>query len=614
MIGPGDISVPTGSHHIPEVTSDDWYSEDEHLQWLVRRGVGEAVWPVAEAALREAGRLAPSKIDPMVPVNEANPPVLRQYDHRGQRIDEVDYHPTFKQIEATSHAFGLVRMSHIPGWRGLPGLAPAALHAGVEYFFLQADQTITGCPVAMVSAMSRALQRNDTELYERWIPRLASDEPGQYLTAAMFLTEKAGGSDVGANECRAVQDEDGNWRLWGEKWFATNPTFDLALVLARPEGAGPGTGGLGLFLMPRILPDGVPDNPINANPRRNAYIFHRLKPKFGNKGLASSELGLRGAFAWPVGAIDHGMKQMLDMVNHTRVGIVMASAASMRRAVFESLEHTSRRQTFGARLDRHPLMRDTLVELVVDATATLSAGIEVSQLMESADGGDAQSERLLRMLTPMLKGYAADRARVVATEAMEVRGGNGYIEDWPNGRILRDVYVHAIWEGSGNIMALDVLRALSKGNGPAYFDEVERLCESAASGRSGSAELARALLSGMPALRHDVASLTALDADGAQLRVRRLERRMAITYMSALLAQQAQEYEASTGSGRLAYIAARFAARLGGPAAEASVADDQGWLSEFEGITRGGHVSPEVGARAAALVAPYLAEATAATA
>jgi hypothetical protein len=314
-----------------------------------------------------------------------------------------------------------------------------------------------------------------------------------------------------------------------------------------------------------------------------------------------------------VGDIDRGMKQMLDMVNHTRVGIVVASAASMRRAVFESLEHTSRRQTFGAQLDRHPLMRDTLVELVTDAVATLSAGIEVSEMMEKADRGDSQADRLLRMLTPMLKGYSAERARVVATEAMEVRGGNGYIEDWPNGRILRDVYVHAIWEGSGNIMALDVLRALSKGYGPAYFDEVERLCESAASGRGGSSELARGLLASLPALQQDVAELAALDIDGAQLRVRRLERRMAITYMSALLAEHAQEFEAETGSGRLAYLAARFAARLGGPAAEAAVADDQSWLADFEGISRGGPVAPETGARAAALVAPYLAEASRAT-
>jgi hypothetical protein len=365
--------------------------------------------------------------------------------------------------------------------------------------------------------------------------------------------------------------------------------------------------------MPRFLAtDGnLPASPDELSKVRNHYVIHRLKSKFGNKALASAEIGLRGALAWPVGDIDRGMKQMLDMVNATRVGIVMASAGSMRRMVFESLEHTSQRRTFGDQLDRHPLMRDTLVELVTDATATLSAGIEVAGLMEKADReGDAQSERLLRMLTPMLKGYAAERARVVATEAMEVRGGNGYIEDWPNGRLLRDVYVHAIWEGSGNIMALDVLRALAKGYGPAYFEEVERLCESSASGPGGAAELARALLASLPALQQDVASLAGLDLDGAQLRVRRIERRMAITYMAALLAQQAQEFEAHTGSGRLTYLAARFAARLGGPTAEAAVADDPGWLVDFAGISRGGHVAPQTGARAAALVAPYVAEAT----
>jgi len=605
----------TGSHHIPEVASQDWYSGDVHVQWLVRRAVGDAIWPIAEEAMRDAGRIAPTKIDPLMPIIEANPPVLRQYDHRGRRIDEVDYHPGFKEVERTEHTFGLVRMSAMPGWRGIEGRVPAAMHSGIEYFFLQADQPIAACPVGMASAMVRVLRKNDPHLAETWIPRLGSDDPDRYLTAAMFITEKAGGSDVGASECVATQGEDGQWRISGEKWFCSNPTADLVLILARPEGRGPGTGGLGLFLMPRNLDaqGNLPAGPDDLSEVRNRYIIHRLKSKFGNKALASAEIGLRGALAWPVGDLDRGMKQMLDMVNATRVGIVTAAAGSMRRAVFESLEHTSGREAFGRRLDHHPLMRDTLVELVVDATATLSAAIEVAQLMEKADGGDPQSERLLRVLTPMVKGYAAERARVVATEAMEVRGGNGYIEDWPSGRLLRDVYVHAIWEGSGNIMALDVLRALGKGHGPAYFEEVERLCESTATGKGGAAELARALLASTPALQQDVASLAAFDLDGAQLRVRRIERRMAITYMAALLAQQAQEYEAQTGSGRLTYLAARFAARLGGPMAEAAVADDQRWLADFEGISGGGQVSPETGARAAALVAPYLAEAAPAT-
>src|ERR1700730_9752225 len=180
MLEPHDIAVPTGSHHIPEVDNRDWYSQDEHLQWLVRRAVGEEVWSTAEAAMRDAGTLVPTTIDPLVPVNHDNPPVLRQYDHRGQRIDEVDYHPNFKKIESAVHAFGMIRMG-LPGWRGLNDPAPAALRAAIDYIFLQADQTITGCAVAMVGAMARALKRNDPELYQKWIPKLASDDPNQYL-------------------------------------------------------------------------------------------------------------------------------------------------------------------------------------------------------------------------------------------------------------------------------------------------------------------------------------------------------------------------------------------------------------------------------------------------
>jgi len=596
------------AHHIPEVDGADWYTPDVHLQWLVRRAVGEGVWPVADAAMRDAGLLAATRIEPMVAEMELHPPQLRQYDHRGQRVDEVEYHPYFREVEALEREFGVVRMGFGAGWRGLAQRAPAALRAAADYIFLEADQAIQGCATGMASAMCRALERNDKQLAQKWIPELASDDRDRYLTAAMFLTEKAGGSDVGANECRAVRQEDGTWSLYGEKWFCSNPTADLVLIVARPEGAGPGTAGLGLFLMPRRLPAGAPDNPDNADPRRNAYIIHRLKSKFGQRVLASGEIGLRGAFAWQVGDIARGMKQMLDMVNATRVGIVVASAAAMRRGAYESLEHARRRVTFGEILQNHPLMRDSLVELVTDYVATLSAGIEIANIVERADKGDAETDRLARILTPVLKGYAADQARMTTTQAMEARGGNGYIEDWPNGRVLRDVYVHAIWEGSGNIIALDMLRALAHGAGPAYFDEVERILESAASRDGGPAtELGRALLATLPALRNDVDNLAAIDSGAAQLRARRLLRRMAMTYIAALLAQQAQEHFADTGSARLTYLAARFATRLGGPQAEAAMADDEAWLADFEGIAHGGQVAEPTGRNAAAVVARHLA-------
>ncbi|HSP64684.1 MAG TPA: acyl-CoA dehydrogenase family protein, partial [Candidatus Deferrimicrobium sp.] len=443
-----------GARHIPSPRRQDWYQGDEHLRWLIRESVGEAVWPVADAALAELGELVPRRVESLAVTADRHPPVLQQYDAGGRRVDTIEFHPAYDELINTVLGFGTVRSAHLPGWRGLPGIAPRALTSAVSYMFLQADQAITGCPVGMMDAMARCLSRNDSALAERFVPRIA-DERGAHLTAAMFLTEKAGGSDVGANETVAVRDDDGAWRLHGEKWFASCPQSDLVLVMARPESAPAGPAGLGLFLMPHVLDDGS----------RNAILIHRLKNKFGTRAMASGEVALRGAFAWQVGELDRGMRQMMDMVSLTRVGIVAATAGAMRRNTVEALDHTAQRSTFGGVLQTHPLMRDSLAELVVDSTAALSATVAVSELLDRADSGDVEAGGALRLLTPLFKGYFTERARVCAGDAMEIRGGNGFIEDWPDARLLRDVSVHAIWEGSGNVIALDVLRGLRRGAG-----------------------------------------------------------------------------------------------------------------------------------------------------
>ena len=576
-----------GARHIPLVEADDWYAPDEHLQWLVRRQVGEAVWPVASSALGELGHLVPTVVEPLAASADRHPPVLHHFNRRGERIDEIEFHPSYTELERLVTGFGLVRAAHMPGWRGLPGRAPAALVAAMNYMVLQADLSVTGCPIGMMDAGARCLRRNDPALAERFVAQLA-DDTGHHMTMAMFLTEKAGGSDVGANETVATRQDDGSWRLNGEKWFASCPHSDLILVMARPEGAGPGTRGLGLFLVPRHLEDGS----------RNGLILHRLKEKFGTRGMASSEAGLRDAFAWAVGDLDRGMKQMLDMVNATRVGISATTAAIMRRAAFESLEHTRQRSTFGRVLETHPLMRDTLAELVVDATAGLSAALYVAEMLERADGGDRGAADTGRLLTPLFKAHGCERARICATEAMEVRGGNGAIEDWPNSRILRDTYIHSIWEGPGNIMALDVLRAIAHGAAPAYLADVERRAE-AVSGDGPAGPLGDAVLGGLRSLERDIDALGSLDPDAAQLRGRRLARRMAQTATAARLAEEASEHAAETGSGRLVWLAARYTARLGGEDAVAALADDAGWLEHAQPLLHGGHVPLEVGREAA---------------
>ncbi len=584
-----------GVSHIPPADESDWYEPDEHLRWLVRRSVGESLWPTARAALSELGTLVPSTIEPLVRVADRNPPTLRQYDPRGERIDEIVFHPSYREIERTILGFGAVHAPYSTGWRGLRDRAPRTLTTAMLYMFLQSDQSITGCPIGMMDAMALCLERNDPALAKRFVPRIA-DDSGNHMTSAMFLTEKAGGSDVGANETAAVRAGDGTWRLNGEKWFASCPHSDLILVLARPDGAPPGPRGLGLFLMPRHLDDGA----------RNSFVIHRLKDKFGTRAMPSGEVGLRNALAWQVGDIDRGLRQMMDMVNLTRIGIATATAGAMRRNAFEALTHTRARTTFGKRLDTHPLMQDSLVELVVDSVAGLSAAIGVADLADRSNQGDREAEAALRLLTPLFKMHGTERARISATEAMEVRGGNGFIEDWPDPRILRDVYVHAIWEGSGNVIALDALRAIDHGALPGYIGDTERRAEAVSSGGPAAA-LGRLLLDQLQRVRSNVEALSNSHAETRQLPVRRLARRMAIIAIGARLADEGNEFASSTGSGRLAWLAARYVARLGGEPAASELAGDAEWLPHADAILHGGHVPTELSEHAARQTASLVA-------
>ena len=588
-----DSTLPSdpGARHIPALDVSDWYTPDEHLRWLVQRAAGATLWPTMDAALAELGQLVPERLESLVRIADRNPPQLRQYDGRGERIDEIDFHPAYREIERTVLGFGAVRAAYTAGWRGVAGRLRRPLVTALNYMFLQSDQAITGCPIGMMDAMARCLERNDAALAARFVPRIA-DDTGNHMTAAMFLTEKAGGSDVGANESVARRAEDGTWRLSGEKWFCSCPHSDLILVLARPAAAPAGPRGLGLFLMPRVLDDGT----------RNTFVIHRLKDKFGTRAMASGECGLRDAFAWQVGELDRGLAQMMDMVNLTRVGIATATAAAMRRNAFEALSHARGRTTFGVRLDLHPLMRDQLAELVVDSVASLTAAMGVADTLVRADHGDTTAAGALRLLTPVFKLQGTERARVCATEAMEVRGGNGFIEDWPEPRMLRDVYVHAIWEGTGNVIALDVLRALEHGALPGFVADTERLSEQAAAADGPAAPLGRMLLA---ALRDLVSDIDALPDDPAarQLPLRRMGRRMAMLATGARLAEEANAFAADTGSGRLAWIAARYLSRLTSDPAHRAFADDAAWLPHADALLHGGAVPVDVGLRAATAIA-----------
>jgi hypothetical protein len=266
------------------------------------------------------------------------------------------------------------------------------------------------------------------------------------------MTERAGGSDVGAIETVA-RCEDGVWRLYGDKWFCSHADADVALLLARPEGAVPGTAGLALFALPRRLKDGS----------RNAYRIVRLKDKLGTRSMASGEILLEGAVAYLVGDPARGLKQMMEQVNLSRLSHGVRAAAMMRRCVNEAMVCARSRVAFGKPIIEYPLLRRQLLKIAVPSEQALSMFLFAASAMDRANAGSQDAANALRILTPLLKFRACRDNVPVATGAMEVRGGNGYIEEWVQARLIRDAHVGVLWEGTSNINALDIVgRAVGK--------------------------------------------------------------------------------------------------------------------------------------------------------
>ncbi|GHI03478.1 acyl-CoA dehydrogenase [Streptomyces cellostaticus] len=404
-----------------------------------------------EPLLSRLGALAAGEVDQLAAQADAHPPRLRPYSRDGERIDAIDYHPAHDRLAAIAYEdFGLAAMSHRPGVAGWPTVVPHVVKHALSYLFVQAEFGLA-CPLSMTDSAARILRLFDPERHAAALEALTSTEPGVRATGAMFITERQGGTDVGLTQTRA-SDHHTHWRLTGHKWFASNPDADVILTLARVPGQGEGTRGLGMFLVPRLLPDGS----------LNAIRIDRLKDKLGSRSIPSGEVTFDGAYAQPVGELAHGFRQMAEMLNVSRLSNAMRSTALMRRAVFEAVQHSRTRHVFGRPLFDQPLMRMTLLPLLVEAEAGLGFVLEAAARLDAADRGDGPSRELVRILTPLAKFTLCKRARFVTGETMEIRGGNGYIEDWVDPRLLRDAHLGSIWEGSSNVIALDVLRCMRR--------------------------------------------------------------------------------------------------------------------------------------------------------
>ncbi|WP_048304832.1 acyl-CoA dehydrogenase family protein [Pseudomonas aeruginosa] len=430
--------------NIPDSRGLNLYTCDPALERLLEVYLPPALLAEWRPLLERLGARAGGELDVLALAADKNPPVLAPRTRRGEDLQSIRKHPDYVALEQVAYAeLGLASMSHRPD--GPPPLVKYAL----THLFVQAEFGLC-CPVSMTDSLTRTLRRfGAPELVERYLPSLASRDFDELFQGAMFMTEQAAGSDV-ARTRTVAREEGGEWKLYGDKWFCSNPDADLAMVLARPEGAPEGMKGVTLFLLPKVREDGT----------RNAYRIVRLKDKLGNWSNASSEIEYRGALAWMVGEEGRGVPTIIEMVAMTRFDCMIGSSALMRQALTQAAHHCAYRKVGGRVLAEQPLMQNVLADLALESEAALALTLRMGHALDRAH--DEQEEKFARLVTAVGKYWICKRAPAMINEASECMGGAGYVEETILPRLYREAPVNSIWEGSGNVQCLDVLRALSK--------------------------------------------------------------------------------------------------------------------------------------------------------
>jgi putative acyl-CoA dehydrogenase len=520
-------------NQVPPLVGFDVADDAALLAALDREGGG---W--AEAELHQLGRLAGSaSSQEHARLANVNKPILRTHDARGHRVDEVDFHPSWHELMNTAVSHGL----HATPWADpRPG---AHVARAAKFMVWTQAEAGHGCPISMTYSCVPAL-RQAPDLAAVYEPLLAAPvyDPGLRvptakagLLAGMAMTEKQGGSDVRANTTRATPAGDGTYVLTGHKWFCSAPMCDMFLVLAQA------TEGLSCFLLPRVRPDGS----------RNAMFIQRLKDKLGNTSNASSEVEYDDAVAWLVGEPGRGVPTIINMVSATRLDCVLGSSAAIRQATVLAANYASQRTSFGARLVDHPAMTAVVADLTLESEAATTLALRLAGAADRAARGDAAEAALLRVALPAAKYWICKRTPMITGEALECLGGNGYVEDYSvMPRLLRDSPLNSIWEGSGNVTALDVLRALTRtpDSADALLAEIDPA--------SGDQRVAAAAASLRQTLKEAMS-----DAQAGQRNARLLAGQLTVTLQAALLARHAPAAVAD------AFSASRLGPGSAGPAA-----------------------------------------------
>ncbi|WP_181312276.1 acyl-CoA dehydrogenase family protein [Nocardioides campestrisoli] len=445
------------TNQVPPLEGHDTSADPALREGVEREGAGWALLEISAlgrlagtAEAQELGRLA-----------ERHSPVLHTHDRYGRRVDEVVYDPSYHQLMRTAVEHGL----HAAPWGDERPGAHVARAAKFAVWNVDAGH---GCPISMTYAVVPALRESPqlaatfeplltTRTYD---PSLRDPATKGGLIAGMSMTEKQGGSDVRANTTTATPQADGTHRLVGHKWFTSAPMSDFFLTLAQAP------GGLSCFLVPRVLPGG----------ERNAMRLMRLKDKLGNRSNASSEIEYDDAVGWLVGEEGRGVRTIVEMVNMTRLDCVIGSGTAMRNALVRATHHARHRSAFGRSLLEQPLMRNVLADLAVESEAATTVMTRLAGATDRAVRGDEGEAALRRLGLAVTKYLVCKRAPMAVGEALECLGGNGYIEDFDLARLYREAPLLSIWEGSGNVAALDALRAMAREphTVEAYFAEVEQ--------------------------------------------------------------------------------------------------------------------------------------------
>ncbi|MDX3132974.1 acyl-CoA dehydrogenase family protein [Streptomyces europaeiscabiei] len=498
------------TNQAPPLVDYDVFAADQVLTEAVDRHLAPELLDEARDELAGFGRTAGSaQVQEWGRLANENPPKLRAYDRYGNRVDEVEFHPSWHRLLGKGVSAGLTAAWTRPGGH---------VRRAAAFVVWTQVEAGNGCPLSMTHAAVPAL-RTDPALAAEWEPRLTSTlydwdmRPAGQKAGALFgmgMTEKQGGSDVRANTTAARPlAEDGTYELTGHKWFCSAPMSDGFLVLAQAP------GGLTCFLVPRVLADGS----------RNVFRIQRLKEKLGNRSNASAEVEFDGTWARRVGDEGRGVRTIIGMVAATRLDCALGAASLMRQAVAQAVHHCSYREAFGGRLIDKPLMRNVLADLALESEAATTLALRVASAYDAAEAGNENERSFLRLAVPVAKYWVTKRCAPLVVEAAECLGGNGYVEESGMPRLLRESPLNSLWEGAGNVQALDVLRALRREPQAldAYLREVGRA-------RGGDHRLDGAIKDLLTELA---------DLDGIEARARRLVERLALVLQGALLVRYA---------------------------------------------------------------------------